>query len=372
MNVLEILNAYPGETFIQQHAEAILAYTDCQLSWAFTQTPQIGSLSKPVEGLHQCFAIPNFNRLPKWRKTALRAANPLLSWDRLKKRAILRSIAKSKPDIIHFHFAGTAIQWAWTAEELQVPFTFSLRGSDVQVAPYTIDGYTAQLQYIGSRAAGIHAVCESLKNQFCTLTSIHPDKIQVIRTAISPDWATIERKPEPGNLLSVGRLHWRKGFPDLLLAAHILLKEGVDFKLHIIGEGPERPLLEFMIRDLGLQERVYLEGKKSHNELRAYFAKAQVFVLSSLQEGFPNALAEAMMAGVPVVATDCGGVREVIENGVNNRLCKTGDYESISRAMNDVLILQEYPLHIKNNNKGTISLFDKKLHAKLFGQFWQY
>lgn len=371
MKVLEILNGYPGEPFIQEHAKAMLANTACQLNWAFTQTRHSGSLPRIVEGLDHCFAIPNFNRMPKWRKTAYRLANPFSTWDTQKKRATLRSIAKSQPDLIHFQFAGTAIQWAWVAEELKIPFTFSLRGSDVQVAPYTIEGCCAQLQTIGFKAAGVHAVCESLKNQFCSLTSVSPEKVQVIRTAISPDWATIERTPESGNLLSVGRLHWTKGFPDLLLAAHQLLQDGIDFKLFILGEGPERPLLEYMIRDLGLQDRVHLEGKKSHDEIRTYFAKAQVFVLSSLQEGFPNALAEAMMAGIPVVTTDCGGIKEVIQHQHNGYLCRSGDVQSIYEGLKSTLITEDYKPSINNGKEIISRLFSEKNHADKFTNFWK-
>jgi len=369
--VLEILNQYPGEFFIKVHGKSLSEHSKIQLSWAYTQTLNTGALPKPIKHLHQCIAIPNFNRLSKWSKLKHRILYPFTQWDKAKKKAVLRSILASQPDLIHFQFAGTAIQWAWVAEELNIPFTFSLRGSDVQVAPFTIEGYRDQLQTIGFKAAGVHAVCESLKNQFCSLTSVSPKKVQVIRTAISPDWATIERTPEPGNLLSVGRLHWTKGFPDLLLAAHQLLQDGIDFKLFILGEGPERPLLEYMIRDLGLQERVHLEGMKSHDEIRTYFAKSQVFVLSSLQEGFPNALAEAMMAGIPVVTTDCGGIKEVIQHQHNGYLCRSGDVQSIYEGLKSTLITEDNNPCINNGKEIINRLFSEKKHADKFTNFWK-
>ena len=166
-------------------------------------------------------------------------------------------------------------------------------------------------------------------------------------------------------------MHWAKGFPDLLLAAHQLLQDGIDFKLFILGEGPERPLLEYMIRDLGLQERIHLEGTKSHDEIRTYFAKAQVFVISSLQEGFPNALAEAMMAGIPVVTTDCGGIKEIIQHRHNGYLCRSGDVQSIYEGMKSTLIAADYNPCINNGKEIINRLFSEKKHADIFTNFWK-
>jgi hypothetical protein len=213
MNVLEILNAYPGETFLREHAKAIVAHTDIQVSWAYTQVQHPGPVRPPLEGLRHCFALPNFNRMQPLRKAGFRLQYALLPWEKAKKRAVLRAVEKVQPDCIHFQFAGTAIQWAWVAEELQTPFSFSIRGSDVQVAPFTTAGYLSKLKDTGAKAAGIHAVCDALKNQFCDLTDTRPDKVQVIRTAINKDWSTIERRPEKGFFLSVAACTGQKDTP---------------------------------------------------------------------------------------------------------------------------------------------------------------
>jgi|GEM_PF-712697 len=370
MNVLEILNAYPGETFIREHGKAIVQHTDIALSWAYTQTGQTGSLPHPFEGLKHCIALPNFNRLPRWRKAAYRLLSPTLPVDRLKERGVLQAIAKTQPDWLHFQFAGTAVQWAWLAIVLQVPFSFSLRGSDVQVAPHTLAGYSEKLRVIGEQATAIHAVCEDLKRQFIALTLLQADKIKVIRTTIDPAWSLIERQPESGLIIAVGRLHWAKGYPDLLLACHELKARGGTFRLVIIGEGPERPRLEYIIRDLGLTDRVILAGQQSHADIWAYFSKAHLFVLSSIAEGFPNVVGEAMVAGVPVVVADCGGVSEVIEDGINGYLFPSGSPNQLAQRLLIALGADTTPL-IKNAKHKANQYFSPKVHAESFQSFWQ-
>lgn len=370
MNVLEFLNAYPGETFLYEHGKALSTYTDIKLSWAYTQTTHSGIITPSMQCLQHCFSLPNFNRMPFLRKASLRIKYALLPLERAKKRAVLHMVEKVQPNWIHFHFAGTAIQWSWVAEELQVPFTFSVRGSDVQVAPFTIDGYLSKLKDTGSRAAKIHAVCDALKIQYCHLTDTTMDKVQVIRTAINKDWGTIERKPQKGSLISVGRLHWRKGYPDLLLAAHQLKKEGMPFQLYIIGEGPDRPYLEYMLRDLSLESNVQLVGSKSHTEIRSYMETTDLYVQSSIAEGFPNAVAEAMLANIPVVATDCGGVSEIIQHGVNGYLSKVGTPQDLAQQIKTALAVDNNFIAEAGKNDA-LKHFSANLHGSLFKLFWK-
>lgn len=117
----------------------------------------------------------------------------------------------------------------------------------------------------------------------------------------------------PARMVAAGRLVPAKGFDLLIDAAALLQERGVDFKLDIFGEGPERDALAARIAAAGLGERVRLRGHAASldDELRA----ADLFVLSSRREGFGNVLIEAMAVGTPVLATRCPGPEAIVTDG---------------------------------------------------------
>jgi len=117
---------------------------------------------------------------------------------------------------------------------------------------------------------------------------------------------------------SAGRLSKEKGYEYLVEAFSIVIQNGIDARLVIIGEGGERRKLEDLIRQLGLSECVLLPGYQ-HNA-KKYFQFFDVFVISSLTEGLPIILLEAMHAGVPIVATKVGGIPGIITDGDTDML----------------------------------------------------
>lgn len=114
-------------------------------------------------------------------------------------------------------------------------------------------------------------------------------------------------------LLSIGRLSEEKGFDKLILAVSLLIDEGIDVKLCIIGEGPQRDRLEALITEYNLQDRVLLAGYRERAFcFMPFFA---TYVLSSYTEGLPITILEAMHMGIPIVATKVGGVPEALDGG---------------------------------------------------------
>ena len=192
-------------------------------------------------------------------------------------------------------------------------------------------------------------VCEPFKRQLSS-RGIPASRIRVLHNSISLDWLGQSREiqVQPSGrrsdrsdcdrvVLAVGRLSKEKALDDLVVAMDKLHQLRPDFpvQLLIVGEGPERKRLERGIRSSRLRERMKLVGHV--RDVRPYYAAASVVAISSSSEGSPNALLEAMAAGVPVVATSVGGIPEIATNGETALLVKPHNPEAMASAINLVL-----------------------------------
>jgi glycosyltransferase involved in cell wall biosynthesis len=142
---------------------------------------------------------------------------------------------------------------------------------------------------------------------------------------------------EAGRLLigAAGRLSAEKGFDLLIRAVDRLLQGGRDVALVILGEGGERAALEALIGRLGRADRVRLAGYCA--DLPGWYEAMDVFALSSLREGLPNVLLEAMALEVPVVATRVAGVPRLVEHEANGLLVDSGSADALAGALDRLL-----------------------------------
>lgn len=157
----------------------------------------------------------------------------------------------------------------------------------------------------------------------------------------------LEKIKEP-IILGVGRLTEMKGFDDLIKAHKYLLDKKISNKLIILGEGEQRLHLESLIKELNVQDSVILKGFV--NNPYKYMKSADVFVLSSVYEGFSIVLAEALAVGTPVVSTDCpSGPSEILMDGKYGLLSPIKDYKEL--AMN---IIETFNSDSEENKKERI------------------
>ncbi|MEN8175416.1 MAG: glycosyltransferase [Pseudomonadota bacterium] len=138
--------------------------------------------------------------------------------------------------------------------------------------------------------------------------------------------------PDVQVVMGMGRLHRQKDFATLLKAFARLDGTRPELRLMILGEGPERASLQSLAAELGIEDRMDMPGFVTNPY--AFLARADVFALSSLWEGFGNVLVESMAVGTPVVSTDCpAGPREILEEGRRGTLVPPGDPEALAQAI---------------------------------------
>lgn len=186
------------------------------------------------------------------------------------------------------------------------------------------------------KANGIIAISKGVKDDLKRNFNVFTPMEVVYNAGL--DKSIEQKKEEPLNLpkgvyhlVAVGRLTKQKGF-DVLLEALALVQKQIDFHCTIIGEGPERKNLELQRNKLRLSSKVSLPGFQENPY--AYYAKADVFVLSSRWEGFGNVIVEAMACETPVIATRCDfGPDEIIEHGKNGLLVNVEEPQALADAI---------------------------------------
>jgi glycosyltransferase involved in cell wall biosynthesis len=132
---------------------------------------------------------------------------------------------------------------------------------------------------------------------------------------------------------AVGRLVSAKGYSDLIKAFTRVASSTPRARCLIAGDGALRTDLQQQIAELGLSGRVLLLGDRSHEDVLQLLRASDLFVMSSISEGIPYALLEAGAAGLPIVATNCGGIPEVVRDGLEALLVEPGDVASLAAAL---------------------------------------
>ena len=210
--------------------------------------------------------------------------------------------------------------------------------------------------------------------QRCLQSGVTKDRCMLLENGIDTERFTRARPVQeakarlgidPGRLVigTIGRLSGEKGYDRLIRAADCLLSEEFDLELWIGGEGPERPRLDSLVRELGRGDRIHLHGFVA--DPAGLYEAMDVFALSSLSEGLPNVLLEAMALEVPVVATRIAGIPRLIADDDNGLLVEPGSVEALVKALGRLLL--DAKLRSKIAAAGRVTIETRYSFAKRMG-----
>ena len=274
----------------------------------------------------------------------------IISYSRQAYKHIKKMKEQTQYDLIHAFFGIPcgAIAYSFRKES---PYIVSLRGSDV---PGFNERFSFQyiflkpfIRRVWRNAAAVIANSGGLKE--LALKTDRAAKIGIIYNGVNiEDFAQRDnRENEHIVILTVARLIKRKGIDDLIRAVPAIVKGHQNIKVKIIGEGNMGAELKALAEKLKVSEYIEFLGYVPHNEISNYYSTSDVFVLPSRNEGMSNTVLEAMASGLPVITTDTGGTRELIDG--NGIIVPSEDSDVISEAV--LRLINDHKLRVSRGMK---------------------
>lgn len=237
-----------------------------------------------------------------------------------------------KPDVIHAHFYSIAAIASIIKKKYDIPFFITEHSSKLNKAAAHISNIDKSLTMKAySQADAIISVSKTLSSN---IKDNFGFESHIIHNMIDLEHSNYSKKNdnESFTFISVGNLISRKGFDILIKAFKKAFADDSKVCLNIIGEGEERIHLQNIINECNISDRVRLLGQKTRTELFELMRKSDAFVLASKIETFGVVYIEAMVCGLPVIATRCGGPEDFV-NDTNGFLIPTDDIETLSKAL---------------------------------------
>lgn len=256
-------------------------------------------------------------------------------------RRLVRVLEREDARLLQIFFGHIGVHLLPLIQSWPRPSVVSFHGADVLV-DMEKPAYRKATKRLLDSVARVFVRSESLKHAVIEL-GCREEKIDVVRTGIPLTDFPFREREFPGNgewnFLQASRLVQKKGIATTLHAFNAFLAHYPKAALTIAGEGPMLEELTELVGKLKIADRVSLPGFVSQEKLRELYYGSHIFLHPSEtgsdgnQEGIPNAMLEAMATGLPVFATNHGGIPEVIENSVNGILVAERDYEALSYAL---------------------------------------
>jgi colanic acid/amylovoran biosynthesis glycosyltransferase len=257
-------------------------------------------------------------------------------------RALLGVLSETDARLLHIYFGQIAVHLLPLIRVWKNPSIVSFHGADVTV-DMNKRTYREATQQMVAAVKLILVRSESLRRALMDL-GCDAKKVEVQRTGIPLEEFPFRERgfaaaAAEWRFVQAGRLIEKKGVPVTLRAFAAFLRQYPNAILTIVGDGPLLDELRNLTRELNIGGRVSFTGFVSQDQLRDIYYRSHIFLHPSQtghdgnQEGVPNSMLEAMASGLPVFATEHGGIPEAIENGVSGVLVRERDHEALASAL---------------------------------------
>lgn len=285
-----------------------------------------------------------------WRKSPFR--NQIISLKSLKANP-KRMLKKFNVKAIHIHHANLAPDLLFLKKRFKVPLIVGFRGKDATAYPRKKKNRN-QLKKVFSHADLVLPVCRHLKKRIIKLGCPNR-KIKVMYGGV--DLSRFHYVPRqlpkqgPVRFLAVGRFVEKKGFGYLIDAFALVKKKHENIKLVLIGQGECEKEYRKKISKYGLKKDVQMVSWVDYRKIQQEYHRAHIFCAPSCtdregnQEGIPNTLKEAMATGMPSIATNHAGIKEIMSNGVTGLLVPERNVQKLAKSMKNML---KHPEHWKS------------------------
>jgi len=351
LHLLEVGLSWPPEAYLQRKLEGLAARGLRVTVAAEIDRRSIRHLLRGVELIS----------LPRWDEPALvmalglvrdglalairrpsRLGRLLRAMPRLRLLRLALPLLLANADIIHFEWESTARAFLPLYEVCGAPIVVSNHGGINIRSKIGDERMAASYPRIFEKATAVHCVCEAtLRNAVCH--GLEARKAHVIRTAVDTEFFAPAAKVDADafRIVAVGELNWIKGYSDALEAIALLVSQGIPISYEVIGGEPakdsykqsDRSRILYLIHELGLRDCIHLRGELSQEQVRDCLQQSDVLLHASLSEGLPNAVLEAMACALPVVVTDCGGLREAVSDGIEGFVCPRRSPKALAEAL---------------------------------------
>ena len=265
--------------------------------------------------------------------------------------SIFRSLSKilpvlnHTPDIFHIQWAKSLPFWFFLKEIYGVKIVLSLRGSHINYSAFANDALARQYNILFPKVDKMHAVSKNILSK-AEKFGANKNKIDIIYSSLDLSLLkkyqkTIFKTHKPFRFVSVGRSHWVKGYQYSLSVIAYLKKLNQEVNYLIITKNKLSEEILYQIDDLSLKNIVEIVHPGSQDEVYKIMSESDCLILPSVQEGISNVVLESMALGLPVVSSDCGGMKEVIINSKNGFYFPTRNSDALEKLLLKVMNLKK-------------------------------
>jgi glycosyltransferase involved in cell wall biosynthesis len=256
---------------------------------------------------------------------------------------LTRMILRNRIDVVNVHYpTGLFFFFALCRKFLPMKLVISIHGADIFPKGHRRERYDASLKFLLNSSDLIVANSQAYRRDFLSLFPALEKRTIAIHNGVDLDKLSEplgqgDHKNGRRYLLSVANHNEKKGVDVLIRAFSVIAKGDSELDLMLVGDGPLRSKLEELARSLALQQRVIFLGRKDHAEVARLMHGCELFVHPAVSEPFGLVVAEALACKKPVVASNTGGIPEIIEDGTSGILVEPGRPQELARAISSVL-----------------------------------